>query len=162
MTNVPLLCIWSRITIATQDLQTKNSCTKNSCMKRRCFRGVSANFWIRPATWLHSVHDMAVRTTWFVWCTTWLGPGNPSAPLGLNSSYDIHSATRLISNWPKSFSTLTRTTSGNLHPFAPLGLQFLARTLSSNLLWEQARLFKNSCSVVEQKTCIVKYIYSNV
>ena len=39
-----------------------------------------------------------VRTTWFVWCTTWLVPGNPFAPLGLNCNYDIHSATRLISN----------------------------------------------------------------
>ena len=39
-----------------------------------------------------------VRTTWFVWCTTWLVPGNPFAPLGLNSNYDIYSATRLISN----------------------------------------------------------------
>ena len=30
--------------------------------------------------------------------TTWLVPGNPFAPLCLNSNYDIHSATRLISN----------------------------------------------------------------
>ena len=28
--------------------------------KRQCFRGVSTNFWIRPVTWLHSVHDIAV------------------------------------------------------------------------------------------------------
>ena len=33
-----------------------------------------------------------------LWCTTWLVPGNSFAPLGLNSNYDIHSATRLISN----------------------------------------------------------------
>ena len=26
-----------------------------------------------------------VRTTWFVWCTTWLVPGNPFAPLGLKA-----------------------------------------------------------------------------
>ena len=39
-----------------------------------------------------------VPTTWFVWRTTWLVPGNPLAPLGLNSNYDIHSGTRLISN----------------------------------------------------------------
>ena len=37
-------------------------------------------------------------TTWFVWCTTWLVPANPFASLCLNSNYDIHSATRLISN----------------------------------------------------------------
>ena len=30
----------------------------NCC--HRCFWGVSTNFWIRPATWLHSGHDMAV------------------------------------------------------------------------------------------------------
>ena len=28
--------------------------------------------------------------------TTWLVPGNPFAPLGLNSTYDIHSTTGLI------------------------------------------------------------------
>ena len=32
-----------------------------------------------------------VRTTWFVWCTTWLVPGNPFAPLGLNSNKDVPS-----------------------------------------------------------------------
>ena len=31
-----------------------------------------------------------VRTTWFVWCTTWLAPENPFAPLPLPSNYDIH------------------------------------------------------------------------
>ena len=39
-----------------------------------------------------------VHTTGFVWYTTWLVPGNTFAPLGLKSNYDIHSATRLISN----------------------------------------------------------------
>ena len=34
-------------------------------------------------------------TTWFAWCTTWLLPENPFAPLGSNSNYDIHSASRL-------------------------------------------------------------------
>ena len=48
------------ITIAMYDLRLKNSCTKNSCTKRRCFWGVSTNFWIRPATWLHFVHEIAV------------------------------------------------------------------------------------------------------
>ena len=48
------------ITIATYDLQTKDSCTKNSCMKRRCFQGFSTTFGIRPAIWLHSVHEIAV------------------------------------------------------------------------------------------------------
>ena len=51
-----------------------------------------------------------VRTTWFVWCTTWLVWGNPFAPPGLNSNYDIHGVTRLISNWPKPYRALTRTT----------------------------------------------------
>ena len=45
-------------------LRMKDSYTKNSCTKRRCFRGVSTNFWIRPATWPHSVHDMAVPISW--------------------------------------------------------------------------------------------------
>ena len=27
-------------------------------------------------------------------CTTWLVPGNPFVPLGLNSNYDIHSTTQ--------------------------------------------------------------------
>ena len=48
------------IATAMQDLRTKDSWTKNSYTKKRCFRGASADFWIRPATWLHSVHDMAV------------------------------------------------------------------------------------------------------
>ena len=34
-----------------------------------------------------------VRTTWFVWCATWLVQGNPFAPLGLNSNNEIHGAT---------------------------------------------------------------------
>ena len=42
--------------------------------------------------------SVLARPFWFVWCTTWLVPGNPFAPLGLNSNYDIHSATRLLSN----------------------------------------------------------------
>ena len=50
------------------------------------------------------------RTTWFVWCTTGLVPGNPFAPLGSNSNYDIHSVTRLISNWNRPYCKLTRTT----------------------------------------------------
>ena len=32
-----------------------------------------------------------------MWRTTWLVPGNPFAPLGLNSNYDIHSTTGLTS-----------------------------------------------------------------
>ena len=51
---------WSLNTIAMQDLWTKDSCMKNSYRKRQCFRGVSTDFWIRPTTWLHSVHDIAV------------------------------------------------------------------------------------------------------
>ena len=39
---------------------TKDSCTKDCCKKRQCFRGVSTKFWIRPAIWLHSVHEIAV------------------------------------------------------------------------------------------------------
>ena len=58
----------------------------------------------RPVRWplSHPVFSLGlfgvVRTTWFVWCSTWLVPGNPFALLGLNINYDIHSATRLISN----------------------------------------------------------------
>ena len=66
-----------------------------------------------------------VRTTGFVWCTTWLVPGNRFAPLGLNVIYNIHSATRLLSTWPKPYSALTRPP----RTFAPLGLQFVGRTL---------------------------------
>ena len=40
--------------------ELKDSCTNNSYTKRRCFQGVSTEFWIRPAIWLHSVHDIAV------------------------------------------------------------------------------------------------------
>ena len=57
-----------------------------------------------------------VRTTWFVWSTTWLVPENPFAPLGLNSNYD--SATVHLQGPPRAIYT-----------FEPLGLLFLARTL---------------------------------
>ena len=69
-----------------------------------------------------------VHTTWFVWYTTWLVPGNPFAPFGLNSNYDIHSATRLIKELTQAIQCIYKGHLGNLQ-FAPLGLQFLARTL---------------------------------
>ena len=39
-------------------------------------------------------HFGVVSTTLFVWCTTWLVPEKPFAPLGWNSNYDIHSTTQ--------------------------------------------------------------------
>ena len=53
-----------------QLLGNKNTGMKNSCMKRQCFWGVSTNFWIRPAIWLHSVHEIAIpsqspRHSWY-------------------------------------------------------------------------------------------------
>ena len=61
-----------------------------------------------------TISSWAVRTTWFD---------------------DIHSATRLSSNWPKPYSAFTRT---HLH-LAPLGLQFLARTLGRSLVTFEPR-----------------------
>ena len=64
-----------------------------TCLQR--LDALGANNWTNNNV---SVLANVVHTTWFVWCTAWLVPGNPFAPLGLNSNYDIHSATRLISN----------------------------------------------------------------
>ena len=76
-------------------------------------------------------------TTGFVWCTTWLVPGNSFAPLGLNRNDDIHSTTRLISNWPKPYSDL-QDHLGQFTPLHHLVCNFLAKTLKlAMLLGEQ-------------------------
>ena len=80
----------SMITITTQDLRTKDSCTKNSCMKRWCFWGVSTYFWIRPATWLHSVHDIAVPISRSPQCNWWglaLAETRPAQRVTLHNIY---------------------------------------------------------------------------
>ena len=55
---------WLMITITMYNPWMKNSCTKKRCMKRRCFWGVSTEFEIRPANWLHSMHETAVPISW--------------------------------------------------------------------------------------------------
>ena len=69
-----------------------------------------------------------VHTTWFVWCTTWIVPGNPFAPLGLNSNNDIRSARDYLAIDPSHTVDLQRSPKA-IHTFALLGLQFLVRTL---------------------------------
>ena len=52
------------------------------------------NPWASPLRPLCTVFS-PLRTTWFVWLV-------PGKPLGLNSNYDIHSATRLIAIDPRT------------------------------------------------------------
>ena len=58
-------------------------------MKRQYFRGFSTTFWIRPATWLHSMHEIAVsisrspqRSWWgLVLAETWPARWVTSRPI---------------------------------------------------------------------------------
>ena len=56
----------------------------------------------------------------FVWCTTWLVPGNPVAPLGLNLNFIAFDPTHTVHDKDHLGQYTVCTT----------GLQFLARTLS--------------------------------
>ena len=53
------------VTIATiDDLQTKDSCMKTVAQRDGAFEELRSIFWIRQATWLHSVHEIAVPNSW--------------------------------------------------------------------------------------------------
>ena len=67
--------------------------------------------------------------------TTWLVPGNPFAPLGLNSNYDIHSATRLNSTWPKPYSAFNKDYLQILK-FCSYSQKFSPQNLGHGIFWQ--------------------------
>ena len=100
-------------------------------------------FWSSEHHLAYLVHHLACLVHHLVssrklFCTTWLVPGNPFAPLGLNSNYDIHSATKPYSAFTRPIHLCTtwfaisseNTGSANILPCKKIPLHIIIHIFS--------------------------------